>query len=287
MHFRTKRKQRIAAGTRKYRDRNTGKHPFCSRIETVPILMVLNRLLALLICWISLTDVLSAKECSNPRTKEMNLALQSTQSLLSPDEHWKFLSVGAHSSESEASLYIQNTDNSKRWLVGGIERSGTAFWSEDSKRLFLRDEYAADDTKIRVFDVTGPTPKEIKGLNGKIEKTLFAHIPPNKTTQWLSYPKVCFAANDSSTIIVVADAPLVPKTGSGSGIPFNLTLTVNLVTLQVDSESIPLRNQQELHTDETRSWPRIRKLRVRQRRDEGQRAWGFWRGRRRWSGRGL
>src|SRR5262249_46433232 len=136
MHFRTKRKQRIAAGTRKYRDRNTGKHPFCSRIETVPILMLLNRLLALLICWISLTDVLSAKECSNPRTKEMNLALQSTQSLLSPDEHWKFLSVGAHSSESEASLYIQNTDNSKRWLVGGLSEAEQQFGAKIASVCF-------------------------------------------------------------------------------------------------------------------------------------------------------
>ena len=97
----------------------------------------------------------------------------------------------------------------------------------------LRDEYAADDTKIRVFEVTGAAPKEIKGLDDKIQKALFAHIPQNKTTQWLYYPEVCFAANDSSTIILVADAPLVPKKGSGSGRPFSVKLTANLVTRQV------------------------------------------------------
>jgi hypothetical protein len=94
----------------------------------------------------------------------------------------------------------------------------------------LRDEYAADDTKIRVFDVTGAIPKEIEGLDDKIQKALFAHIPKNKTTLWLYYPEVCFAANDSATIIVVADAPLVPKKESGSGIPFNVKVTVNVVT---------------------------------------------------------
>ncbi len=117
--------------------------------------------------------------------------------------------------------------------MGWIERKGIVFWSEDSKRLFLRDEYAADDTKIRVFDLTGPAPEEIKGLNHRIQNAIFAHIPANKTTQWLYYPQACFADNDSSTIILVVDAPLVPKAESGSGKPFSLRLTVNLITLQV------------------------------------------------------
>jgi hypothetical protein len=148
-------------------------------------------------------------------------------------QEWKFLSIGPHSPEKKAPLYIQNTETSKKWLIGWIERNGTTFWSGDSKRLFLRDEYAADDTKIRVFDLAGAVPKEIKGLDDKIQKALFAHIPQNKTTQWLYYPEVCFAVNDSSTIILVADAPLVPKKESGSGMPFSVKLRVNLVTRQV------------------------------------------------------
>jgi len=181
--------------------------------------MIWKRLLIVLICCNSVNSIVCSAECGSSPAKEINLDLWSRRSLSS-------------------ALYIQNADSSKKWLVGWIERNGTAFWSEDSKRLFLRDEYAADDTKIRVFDVTGTVPKEIKGLDSSIQNAIFARIPQNKTTQWLYYPKVCFAANDSSTIIVVADAPLVPKEGSGSGRPFNVKLTVNLIILQiVDSAS--------------------------------------------------
>jgi hypothetical protein len=84
-----------------------------------------------------------------------------------------------------------------------------------------------------VFEVTGRIPKEIEGLNGRIQQAIFSHIPSNKTTQWLYFPKVCFAADDSSTIVLVADAPLVPKRESGGGKPFRLRLTVNLTTLQI------------------------------------------------------
>lgn|SRR2546422_6929191 len=200
--------------------------------------MIWKRLLIVLICCNSVNSIVCSAECGSSPAKEINLDLWSRRSLSSPDRRWKFLSVGPYSSEQRAALYIQNADSSKKWLVGWIERNGTAFWSEDSKRLFLRDEYAADDTKIRVFDVTGTVPKEIKGLDSSIQNAIFARIPQNKTTQWLYYPKVCFAANDSSTIIVVADAPLVPKEGSGSGRPFNVKLTVNLIILQiVDSAS--------------------------------------------------
>lgn len=192
-----------------------------------------KRFLLALILLSSITDVGLCTECDSTPAEKVNLDLWSTRSLLSPDQRWKFLSVGPHSPERRAPLYIQNTESSKKWIVGWLERNGTAFWSGDSKRLFLRDEYAADDMKIRVFDVTGAVPKEIKGLDDKIQKALFAHIPQNKTTQWLYYPEVCFAANDSSTIIVVADAPLVPKKESGSGKPFGLKLIVNLDPLHV------------------------------------------------------
>lgn len=187
-------------------------------------------------------NVGSSTECDSVPAKKVNLDLWSTRSLLSPDQRWKFLSVGPHSPEKPAPLYIQNTESSKKWLIGWIDRNGTAFWSGDSKRLFLRDEYAADDTRIRVFDLSGAVPKEVKGLDDKIQKALFAHIPKNKTTQWLYYPEVCFAANDSSTIIVLADAPLVPEEGSGSGKPFRAKLTVNVVTKRV-IDAVPRSRQ--------------------------------------------
>jgi len=172
-----------------------------------------------------------AAECGP--AKSINLDLWSTRSLPSPNHFWRFISIGSNSPKQKAALYIQNIHTGQRWSVGPIERSGTAFWSEDSKRVFLRDEYAADYTRIRVFDVSGTAPREIKGLDGTIRKAVFARIPDNETTLWLYYPRVCFAARDSSTIVVVADAPLVPKTESGSGKPFRLKITVNLNTLQI------------------------------------------------------
>jgi hypothetical protein len=182
--------------------------------------------------WIFTVGCALAQECNAPN-KEVNLDLYSSRLLKSPNEHWEFTSIGPHFANRRAILYLRNNRNSRSWRVGSIERNGTAFWSEDSKRLFLRDEYAADDTRIRVFDATGPIPKEINGLNHRIQRAISAHIPPNKTTQWLYFPVVCFAPNDSSTIILTADAPLDPKRGDGSGTPFRLRLTVNLMTLQV------------------------------------------------------
>jgi hypothetical protein len=195
--------------------------------------MVPKRVLPTLVFLLLAVDIGFSADCDRTPPKQVNLTQYSSNRVLSPDQQWAFLSVGPQSPDQRASLYLQNAKTTKRWFVGSAERNGTAFWSGDSKRLFLRDEYAADDTKIRIFDVTGEMPQEINGVNDKIESAVFAHIPKDKTTQWLYYPMVCFAAADSSTIIVLADAPLVPKTGSGSGIPFKLKLTVNVVTQRI------------------------------------------------------
>ena len=208
--------------------------------------MLWKRLVFLFIFWVCLKGVAFSTECDRSANKEINLNLWSAHSLASPDHQWKFISVGPNSSEQKALLYIQNVNSSRKWNVGWIERSGTAFWSDDSKRLFLRDEYAADDTKIRIFDVTGPAPREIKGLDPKLRKAIFAHIAEADTTLWLYYPQVCFAANDSSTIVVVADAPLVRKREAGSGRPFSLRLTVDLNTLRiVDSQRVANASEAE------------------------------------------
>ena len=176
---------------------------------------------------------LSAASCDSPPATQVNLDLWSTRSLPSPDHQWQFTSVGPMSPERKAQLYIENTHRSKRWRVGSIWRDGTVFWSEDSKRLFLMDEYAADDTMIRVFDVTGEVPREIRGLDRVIRRSLFTRVPRNESTFWLVYPKACFAPNDSSTIIVVADAPLVRNVGHGPARPFGKKLTVDLRSLRV------------------------------------------------------
>jgi hypothetical protein len=174
-----------------------------------------------------------AAECGAPPPHEMNLDSRSTKTLASPDRKWLFMSVGFNSSDKNAILYVQNTHTSRKWNVASIERAGTAFWSEDSKRVFLRDEYAADDTKVRVFDLTGSVPTEVRGLDRSIRRAIFARIPASETTQWLYYPRVCFAADDSSTIILVADAPLVLKNESSEGKDFGLRLTVNLASLRI------------------------------------------------------
>ncbi len=174
-------------------------------------------------------------DCNGRAAKGLNPYAGFTGSLLSPDQRWQLMSVGSESPERGAALYIRNVESSKKWNVGGIERSGTAYWSDDSKWLLLRDEFAADDTKLRAFNVAGDRPKEISGLDGRIRRAIFAKIPPNETTLWLYYPEVCFGSGKAPTIIVTADAPLVPKTESGSGKSFRLRLTVNLDPLEVQA----------------------------------------------------
>jgi hypothetical protein len=155
-----------------------------------------------------------AAECGSISPKQVSLDPGSRKVLSSPDRRWQLASI-ADSPEQRAVLYLKRAEGGGKWRIATIERSGTAFWSDDSKRLFLRDQYAADDTKIQVFDIGGAIPKEIEGLDAAIRKVIFEHIPKDETTQWLYYPMVCFAANDSSTIIVTADAPLVAKEDRG------------------------------------------------------------------------
>lgn len=168
-----------------------------------------------------------SQECSSSSKNVLSFGPSSTKSLSSPDQRWRLVEVGSKSANKNAALYMQDTRSTQNWEIATIERSGIAFWSEDSRRILLRDQYAADDTRIRVFEVSGSSPKEIQGLDSKIRRAIYRHIPQNETTLWLYYPHVCFAANDSSTIIAVADAPVAPKQG-GKGKDFDLKLTVHL-----------------------------------------------------------
>jgi hypothetical protein len=173
-----------------------------------------------------------AGDCAQVARKA-NLDLSSTRSLLSPDGQWRFIGIGPKSAESGARLYIKNLHTGQQWKVGSIGRDATAFWSGDSRCLFLRDEYAADDTNIRVFDLTTKTPKEILDLDRSIRKDIFRHIPTDETTLWIYYPQVCFAATSSSTILLTADAPRVPMAVSGPGKTLEMRLAVDLATLKV------------------------------------------------------
>lgn len=194
--------------------------------------MVLKRLALLLVLGASAAGLSFAADCAPP-TRRVSIDLWSTRSLSSPDRRWTFTSVGPKSAESVARLYIEDRNSRKKWDVGSIERDGTVFWSSDSRRIFLRDEYAADDTNIRLFDVTGQTPKEIEGLDNSIREAIFRHMSPDETTLWLYYPRVCFAAANSSIILLSADAPRVPITGSGSGKGLTVRLAVDATLLKV------------------------------------------------------
>jgi hypothetical protein len=194
--------------------------------------MVLIRTIVLCIGWISAAYLSFAAECGRP-TDRMDVDAWTARSLASPDGRWRFTVEGSQSSDRETPLYVQNAGSSRRWKVGSIERDGTLFWSEDSRRIFLEDLYAADDSKIRVFDVTGPVPEEVNGLDRKIRKEINAHIPTDESTLWLVYPQTCFAANDSSTIIVVADAPHLRDEAGGPGKPLRLRITISLANLRM------------------------------------------------------
>ncbi len=194
--------------------------------------MVRRRTVMLLIGWILVAYFSFAVECDRPANR-IDIDVWSTRSLASPDGRWRFAAMGSQFSGRETPLYVQDTRTSRRWKVGSIERDGTVFWSKDSRRVFLEDLYAADDTKIRVFDVTGLVPREVNGLDRKIRKEIDAHIPTAESTLWLVYPQTCFATNDSSTIIVVADAPHVRNEAGGPGKPLKLRITVGLANLRI------------------------------------------------------
>lgn len=173
-----------------------------------------------------------SQECSSSSKNVLSLGPSSTKSLPSPDQRWQLVEVGTKSTNENAALYVRDTRSSQKWEIAAIERSGIAFWSEDSRRIFLRDQYAADDTRIRVFEVSASGPKEIEGLDNKIRRATYRRIPQSETTLWLYYPHVCFAANTSTTIIALVDSPVAPKQG-GKGKDFDLKLTVHLSPLQI------------------------------------------------------
>jgi hypothetical protein len=174
-----------------------------------------------------------AQECDSSSKRTVTFDPRSAKSLLSPDRQWRLLFVGPKPADQTAALYIQSTRSSQKWKVAVIERSATAFWSDDSKRAFLRDEYAADDTRIRLFEVSSSTPSEIEGLDHKIRQAIYARIPEIETSLWLYYPQACFAARDPSTIILDVDAPLVLKREDSKGKGFSLKLTVHVTPFRI------------------------------------------------------
>ena len=152
-------------------------------------------------------------------------------SLSSPDREWDFISIGTSGPGRVAQLHIFNKDANRRWSIGSLVRNGTAFWSQDSRHLFLRDEFTADDTRIRVFDLNGFEPKEIEALDQTVRQIIFSHLPTDETTLWIHYPQVCFGSASASEILLTIDALRLPKSGNGKGRNMTLRLVVHLPTL--------------------------------------------------------
>jgi hypothetical protein len=183
---------------------------------------------------------LLATECEKNPPIRANLTNGSSASLSSPDGKWQLKTVPLRSTNEgyHSAILVEGSADSKKWNFGSIERWGTSFWSQDSERLFLLDAYAADDMRVRVFDFSQSKPQEITGVNRLLETAVLARIPKEEATLWLSYPEVCFAEGDSSTIIVTVDAPLALKTG-GPGKDFGLKITLDVNSHKIEVTGPP------------------------------------------------
>jgi hypothetical protein len=191
--------------------------------------MKLNHLklgLALAVC---VGRVSFASDCGAPG-KEVDFTHGEARVLvLSPDHRWEFISGGSETWKHSAKLVMLDYQTKKRWNIGSLDRNGTVFWSDDSKRLILRDEYAADDTRLRVFDLTDSGPEELYGLDRSIKRVVSSHTPQSEESLWITYPQVCFSDGNSSLILLTVDAPHAPRSG-GSGKSFRLRLIIDLTT---------------------------------------------------------
>jgi len=185
---------------------------------------------------ISITQNAFASICAAP-AKTLDFTHGDARvSLSSPDRSWEFVSVGSPTWQYNAVLQLIDRRTKRGWNIGSLGRDARAFWSPDSKEILLRDEYAADDMKLRVFNVMGPWPQEIHGLDRAIKRTVLSRIPNHDSTLWITYPEVCFSADKSSTILLTVDAPYAPSLG-GSGTDLRFRLTIDLTTLRVSDVS--------------------------------------------------
>jgi hypothetical protein len=182
--------------------------------------------LALAVC---VGQVSFASDCGTPGKKVDFTHGEARVLVPSPDHRWEFISAGSVTWEHSAGLVILNYETKKRWNIGSLDRNGTVLWSYDSKRLILRDEYAADDTRLRVFDLTGSGPQELHGLDRSIKRVVSTHTPRTEESLWITYPQVCFSDGNSSLVLLTVDAPHAPRSG-GSGKNFRLRLSIDLTT---------------------------------------------------------
>jgi hypothetical protein len=173
-----------------------------------------------------------AAECSATNPAQIGLNLSTPRTLLSPDKKWKVLSIPGKSFDQDGNVFIAQADGPKKWRIDYLKRRGTVFFSDDSKYLVYRDEFLPIDTAIRAFDLTGAEPHEIKHIDNNVRRAISDQIPKHMGAEYVHYPDFCFAAGDSSTFILLADTPILPRWHRGIGTPFYTRVEVNLRTAQ-------------------------------------------------------
>jgi len=146
-------------------------------------------------------------------------------------------SIGAKSADQDASLQLRNLKSHRQWPIGSYGRNLVVFWSPDTRWLLLIDDYAADDAKIRIFDLQSSGPKEVRGLDRSLKSHVFRHIPRGKSALWFHYSQVCFTSENPSRVLLTAEAPFAPDAG-GSGTGMNVQLAVDFGTMKVSEISV-------------------------------------------------
>jgi len=189
----------------------------------------------------SASQVVLASDCAVPSTAIWFRHMDRSVSVPSPDARWRFVSTGTGSPDDDASLRILSNTPHHIWHFGRLQRNGTAFWSEDSKWLILRDEYAADDTKIRLFDLNLSSPREIRGLDTRVKRHVLRHVPSGHSTLWITYPRICFLSGDTSRVLMRVDAPFAPDTG-GSGTDMVIDLSIELAKGKITEVAVRRNN---------------------------------------------
>jgi hypothetical protein len=166
--------------------------------------------------------------CSSSHAAAVNLNLSVPRTLVSPNEKWKLLGVPGKNVFTDASVFIATGDGSKKWRIDWLHRRGSAWFSDDSHWLVLRDEFLKNDTSLRAFDLSGDSPREIKHVDSAIRRAIEKQIPKGMAAEWVKYPDVCFADGAPSTFLVLSDTPILPRWSRIKGKPFFLHIVVTL-----------------------------------------------------------
>lgn len=178
-----------------------------------------------------------AESCPAPSNTTSFTHMDRSVSAPSPDARWQFVSAGTGSPDDDAAMEFVDSKTHRRWHVGSLERNGTAIWSDESKWLILIDEYAVDDTKIRLFHMGQSAPREVHGLDRRVRRHVLNNLPRNHSILWLNYPKVCFSSAAPSHILLTVTAPHAPNAG-GSGTGMYVDLSIELSTRTVSEIAV-------------------------------------------------